>query len=109
MIIQYARLYATALKDFDIWPPLAVFVCLIDVQGKTLLQGSFEVGTFPEDLPSAKLNRAQLPFGGCMFDSVPTDDRACAKVLKPILDHLANAAGLVASPLFDAAGNYIWR
>jgi hypothetical protein len=108
-IIQYARLYATALKDFDIPPPLAVFVCLIDVQGMTLLQGPFEVGAFPEDLPSATLNRARLPFGGCVFGSVPTDDPACAKALKPILDHLANAAGLAASPLFDAAGDYILR
>lgn len=107
MIIQYARLYGTALKDFTILPPLAVFACLIDVQGKTLLQGSFQVGAFPEDLPSATLNRAQLPFGVCVFDSVPMDDPSCAKMLKPILDHLANAAGLAASPLFDAEDNYI--
>jgi hypothetical protein len=109
IIIQYAHIYGTALKDFDILPPLGVFVCLIDVQGKTLLQGSFQAGAFPEDLPSAMLNRAQLPFGVCVFDSVPMDDSSCAKVLKPILDHLANAAGLPASPLFDPEGNYIGR
>jgi hypothetical protein len=108
-IIQYVRLYATAIKDFDITPPLAVYVCLIDVQGKTLLQGSFQIAAFPEDLPSAALNRARLPFGGCVLESVPTEDAACAKVLKPVLDHLANAAGLATSPLFDAAGNYVGR
>jgi hypothetical protein len=108
-IIEYTRRYAAALKDFDITPPLAVFVSLIDMHGKTLLRGPFVMGAFPDDLPSATLNRARLPFGGCVFDSVPTESAECAKVLKSVLDHLANAAGLAASPLFDAAGQYIGR
>jgi len=42
-----------------------------------------------------------------VIESLPIETEACAKALKPILDHLANAAGLAASPLFDAAGNYM--
>jgi hypothetical protein len=62
-----------------------------------LLQGEFPTAAFPEDLRSATLTRARLEFGECVLESVPEDVQECATRLRPILDHLANAAGLATS------------
>jgi hypothetical protein len=106
MIVEYACLYTNALSACGIQPPLAVFAGLLDVEGRELLHGPIVGGAFPEDLPSGTLTRARLQFKECIFDSMPTDDQECAQLLRPILDHVANAAGLTTSPCFDAAGNY---
>jgi hypothetical protein len=106
MIVDYACRYARALDACGVKPPYAVFVSLLDVEDRVLLQGRIVGGAFPEDLPSASLTRARYQFGECVFESAPDDEQECATRLRPILDHLANAAGLAASPCFDAAGNY---
>ena len=58
-------------------------------------------------------NRSQLcpllSFGQATFDTIPADHKEGAKPLKPILTHLANAAGLHSSPYFDANGNYVGK
>lgn len=106
MILNGTVLYANALAHFGLESPMAVFVTLIDVRGKELLHQAIE-GAFWEDLPSGTLTHDRLAFSECAINSLPIDTEACAKALKPIFDHLANAAGLAASPLFDTAGNYI--
>jgi hypothetical protein len=106
MILKGTAFYANALAHFGVDGPMAVFVSLIGVRGKELLHQVIE-GAFCEDLPSGTLTRERLDFGECVIESLPIETEACAKALKPILDHLANAAGLAASPLFDAAGNYM--
>jgi hypothetical protein len=105
MILNGTLLYANALAHFGLESPTAVFVTLVDVQGKELLHQAIE-GAFWEDLPSGTLTHDRLAFSECVLDSLPIETEACAKALKPIFDHLANAAGLAASPLFDTAGNY---
>jgi hypothetical protein len=107
IIIEYACLYGQALATFRVEPPLAVFLSIIDVEGKTLLQDSISGGAFSEDLPSGAIDRSCLRFRECVFDSTPTDHQGCAKLLKPVLDHLANVAGLPSSRLFDSAGTYV--
>ena len=84
----------------------AVFVSLLDVENRELLQVRIPGGAFPEDLPSGTLRRARYQFGECVLESVPEDERDCAVRLRSILDHLANAAGLATSLSFDAAGHY---
>jgi hypothetical protein len=106
MIVQYACHYARALTASGVDPPYAVFVSLLDVEDRELVQGWIPSGAFPEDLPSATLTRARYQFGECVFESTPEGEQECATRLRPILDHLANAAGLATSPCFDAAGNY---
>jgi len=83
-------------------------VSLLDVDSKKLLQDFIPYGALPEDLPRGVLNGSKpLQFGEAIFETPPTDFRECAKVLRrPILNHLANAAGLASSPYFDAAGSY---
>jgi hypothetical protein len=108
MIIKYAGLYASALSAFGVEPPFAVLVSLVGVAGMRLLQ-DFIGNALPEDLPFDALDRERLSFGDIVFDSTPADYRAAAKLVKPILDHLANAAGLTSSPYFDADGNYLLK
>jgi len=86
-------------------PALEVADSLANMEGVRLLQ-DFKGNAFAEDIPCGQLNQERLPFGLIVFESVPPDDRATARVIKPILTHLANAAGLAASPYFDEGGNY---
>jgi hypothetical protein len=105
MIIHYARVYATALRDAGIQPPFAIRVSLVGVQNMRLLQDF--IGTaFAEDLPYGLLTEDTLCFGDAVFNDVPRDDNESAKILLPILNHLANTAQLPTSPYFDSEGNY---
>jgi hypothetical protein len=107
-IIKYAFAYVRALSDFSISPPFAISISLINVQGAKLLQDFMPYGAIPEDLPCGDLDRSQLDFGQTIFETLPPDYNEAAKALRrPILTHLANAAGLHSSPYFDAAGNYV--
>jgi len=106
IVVGYACQYASALDACGVEPPYAVLVSLLDVKERQLLQGPFPTTAFPEDLPSATLTRARYEFGECVLESDPKDEQQCATRLRPVLDHLANAAGLATSPCFDADGGY---
>jgi nucleoside phosphorylase len=105
MIIHYARVYAGVLDKFGIHPPLAVFVSLARTKNMRLLQ-DFIGNSQPVDINFGFLTDDIQHFREAILQSVPQDDNASAKMLSPILDHLANAAGLAVSPYFDADGNY---
>jgi hypothetical protein len=106
-IVQYVHLYLQSLNACGVLPPMAVFVSLFDIKGRELLQTTIERGAIPEDLPSQTLDRERLQFGESVFESIPVERAQCAVVLRPILDHLANAAGLPAATCFDAQGRYL--
>lgn len=105
MILKYTMIYANALAHFGLNAPMAAFVSIIDVEGKELLQCLTD-GAILEDLPSSTLTRNRLEFIECVIEYLPIDVQACARLLRPVFDHLANAAGLATSPDFDAAGSY---
>jgi hypothetical protein len=108
MVIHYARVYAAALRDAGIQPPFAVCVSLAGVKDMRLLQDF--IGTaLIEDLPYGALTEDVFCFGHVVFDEVPRDDNESAKMLRPMLDHLANTAQLATSPHFDEAGNYLLK
>jgi nucleoside phosphorylase len=105
MIIHYARVYAGALDKYGIHPPFAVFVSLARTTNMRLLQDF--IGTSqPVGIPFGFLTGDVLHFREAIFEWVPQDDNASAKMLSSTLNHLANAAGLGASPYFDDNGNY---
>jgi hypothetical protein len=106
-IVEHSRAYAQSLQDSGVPAPFAVCVSLIDVEDRELLPAGMVRGAFPEDLPSARIDQDRLDFAPCILDSVPDSDQESATHLRPILDHLANAAGLPSSASFDAAGNYL--
>lgn len=104
-IIKYACMYAQSLANVSIGPPFAVCFSLIRVKGMKLLQ-DFISGNALEDLSSGDLDRDVFDFGHTIFRTLPQDYNEAAKALRPILMHLANAAGLYASPYFNADGSY---
>jgi hypothetical protein len=105
LVIRYVTDYIQAVSRFSVFPPFAVSVSLANMAGSRLLQ-DFKGTAFAEDIPCGELNNDRLFFGVCVLGSVPPDASTTARLLKPILTHLANAAGLAASPYFDADGNY---
>ena len=105
LIIRYATDYVQAVSRFGVAAPFAVSVSLANMQGVRLLQ-DFKGTALAEDIPYGQLNRDRLPFGQLILESVPPDDRMTARMLRPILTHLANAAGLAVSPYFDEDDNY---
>jgi hypothetical protein len=108
MIIHYGRIYAGALQAAGIQSPFAVSASLAGVKGMRLLQDF--IGTaLVEDLPYGLLTDDVLSFGEAIFEEVPKDDNDSAKMLHPILSHLANTAQLLTSPYFDIDGNYLLK
>ncbi len=106
MLIKFTFLYAKTLHHFGIEPPMTIDVSLVNVKGMQLLRDF--IGTaLPEDLPRGDLDRPVLHFGQAAFETIPRDYNESAKILKAILIHLANAAGLHSPPYFDANGNYV--
>jgi hypothetical protein len=105
LIIRYSRLYTASLNAVGIVPPVAVIVSLVGVKGKRLLQ-DFIGNSFAVDIPFGALNDDCVHFSEAIFETVPTEDNESARLLKPLLGHLANAAGLASPPCFDANGNY---
>jgi hypothetical protein len=106
IVVKYACIYAKSLTRFGVAAPMAVCVSLVNVQGMKLIQDFISSGFVPEDLPCGELNRPYLNFGQAIFEAVPPDYNTAARILRPILTHLANAAGLDTSPNFDVGGNY---
>jgi len=78
------------------------------MKGMRLVQDFIE-NTIPEDLPFEAIREDQVTFTEAFFETVPADLNESAKMLSPLLQHLANAAGLPGSPYFDADGNYTLR
>ena len=106
LLIKFTNLYAKSLHHFGIETPMSINVSLINVEGMKLLQDF--IGTaLPEDLPRGDLDRPLFRFGQVTFGTIPRDYNETAKYLGTILAHLANTAGLHASPYFDANGNYV--
>jgi hypothetical protein len=106
MLVKFTKLYANSLLRFEIEPPMAIDVSLINVEGMKLLQ-DFIGTSVRENLLSGDLDRSILSFGQATFETAPDDYNESAKFLKPILMHLANTAGLHSPPYFDANGNYL--
>lgn len=104
IIIKHVDLYARALGTNGLEPPMVVLVSLIHASGMRLLR-DFTRG-FPEDVPVELLQFDQIHFNEAVLDKIPDDYRVCARMLSPLLSHMANAAGLRSSPYFDADGTY---
>jgi hypothetical protein len=94
------------LAAVGIEPPYALLVSLIGIAGARV---NFERTQNPVwfDELSDPLDRDQYQFDAVIFETIPTNQTECASIIRPILDHLANTGGKVASPIFDSEGRYI--
>ena len=109
MIVRYGTTYVQALASLGLEPPFAIMASLIDVQGKLLMHTPPSQGAFAEDLPSVALRKHSYEFIEAILDTVPADYNGTAQKIRATLDHVAQAAGLPASPHFDADGNFVLK
>jgi Putative DNA-binding domain len=101
MIVQSTRFYAAALRESGAEPPSAVLASVIGIRGRGLATGFH---TFREEQEFA--DRDQFHFNEVILEEVPAGNEDCATMLRPILDQLANAAGIPSAPSFDQSGKY---
>ncbi|WP_152977509.1 hypothetical protein [Bradyrhizobium pachyrhizi] len=95
--------YLSALQARGAIPPFVVLVSLIGVKG---LPYSFamERGIFEDE--AGILDRDQFHFSEVIIEDVPDDAYEYARLIRPLLDQTANAAGRATSPSFDAQGRF---
>ena len=102
-IVKYTTGYTAALASLGVEPPYAVLVSLMGVKGVPI---SFGVRASPYDDPEAILDRDQFHFAEVLIEAIPKSKDECATMLRPLLDQVANAAGLAQTPTFGADGKY---
>jgi hypothetical protein len=106
IIIKYAQIYSASLNTCGISCPMVILVSLVGVKDMRLIQ-NFVERAFPEDLPYGTLEEEHVQFSEAVFETVPAEINESAKMLSPLLTHIANAAGMPSSPYFDGMGNYL--
>lgn len=104
--IRYSQKYMRVLHEFGVEAPFVAMASLLDVKGQTIRQCAPSRFSFPEDTPPAPLRSEQVYFVDSVFQNVPIDEATAAHGLRATLNHMANAAGLASSPLFDDERNY---
>jgi hypothetical protein len=96
------RSYVRGLRRLEITPPYEIFVTLIGCRDAIYHQPSEII----EESPAFPLD--VVPTTGVLLQESPDDDdQAVAALLRPAFDEIANAAGLCASPGFDATGRWL--
>ncbi|MBV8772729.1 MAG: ATP-binding protein [Deltaproteobacteria bacterium] len=103
-IVHYTRVYAMLLKESGGEPPFIVMASIIGAKGRML--GAFDQW---RGWVGQSADRAQLHLTEIVLGEVPAGDPHCGQALRPLLDQLANAAGIPSSPNFDEHGNYMLR
>lgn len=97
------------LAAIGVEPPHVFLVSLIEVAGARL---NFQRGAYSAmwyDSLGAPLDRDQYHFDEVIFETIPNTIEECARIVRPILDQMANAGGQATTPMFDAQGNYVPR
>jgi hypothetical protein len=105
-IVQYSYTYLDALLALGCQPPFVVLVSLVGVKG---IHYSFTMGNSLFEDEAEILDRDQFHFSEAIVEDVPADPSAYARMLRPLLDETANAAGRPYTPTFDEAGNFRLR
>lgn len=96
--------YANGFQGLGIAPPCAVFVTLLGVHQDFYVNGN-RVIVLEDDRGS--FHDHDVLTSDVALESWPSDRQAVARLLRPAFDEIANAAGLDASPTFDASGSWV--
>lgn len=107
IVIRYAGLYMQPLGALGVSPPIAVLASLLGARGIRVLEEMPPNGALWEDMPCTTLDQDQYHFVESIFAAIPKNDQESADQARGTLHHIANTAGLAASPSFDARGRYI--
>jgi hypothetical protein len=95
------------LEEVEVNPPYAVLVSLLTPHCARFNLAPSGSGSAWHDSMGAYTDRSQYDFDEIIFDSVPEDAAACASLMRPVLDQIAQAAGDAVSPSFDRRGTLI--
>lgn len=106
-IIRSTRTYIQSLAKLGVEPPIAIMVGLTGVKGMHFIAHVPPGTSALYDLPSAAATRDQFHAIETLLNIIPQTDHETAKILRPTLDHIANAFGLPESPFFDSNGEYV--
>jgi hypothetical protein len=103
-IVRASHSYLQSLQARDAPAPYLLLVSLMGVRG---IPYSFamDAGTLFED-EAGTLDRDQFHFTELVIDDVPLDPYEYAKLLRPLLDQIANAAGRAKTPSFQHDGRF---
>jgi hypothetical protein len=105
-IVRTSYDYLRSLQARGTVSPYIVLVSLLGVKGVAY---SFAMaGAIFED-EAGILDRDQFHFSEMVIEDVPTDPYEYAKLIRPLLDQVANAAGRARSPGFDETGRFQLR
>jgi hypothetical protein len=98
--------YLNDLSEVGVEPPYVLFVSLVGVKGARFnLARRGDPSWF--DRMGDTLDRDEYHLTEVIIETIPNTPEKFAKLMRPILDQLANAAGVASSPSFDRQGNYI--
>jgi hypothetical protein len=103
-IIGASHSYLQSLQARDAPAPYVLLVSLIGVEG-IAYSFAMAAGALFED-EAGILDRDQFHFSELVIDDVPLDPYEYAKLLRPLLDQIANAAGRARTPSFDQDGRF---
>jgi schlafen family protein len=96
LVVPNARMLLGALHASGVEPPIAATVSL--VRGRSIQADG--------DGPRYPIDNDPLLLTEVVFEAIPTDNNEVGRIMRPLLDQLANAAGRISSPSFDAQGNF---
>ncbi|MBT1516529.1 putative DNA binding domain-containing protein [Bradyrhizobium sp. SRL28] len=102
-IVKSSHLYLRQLRELGCAPPFALLVSLIGMKG---VPYSFAGPNSIFEDEAGTLDRDQFHFTEVILEDIPADPYEYAKLLRPLLDQIANAAGRASTPSFDATGRY---
>jgi hypothetical protein len=103
-IVRASYSYMQSLQARDAPPPYVLLVSLIGAKGVPY-SFAMSAGTLFED-EAGNLDRDQFHFTELVIEDVPFDPYEYAKLLRPLLDQIANAAGRARTPSFDHDGRF---
>ncbi len=102
-VVRATKNYLSALGTLDIKPPFAILISLLGVNGAIIRTGDNYADS---ERPNVRIPHDQLHFVEAVFESIPVDLKECGQTLRPVLEQLANTAGLASSPSFDDSGKW---
>jgi len=103
-IVRATHTYLQSLRARGAPAPFVVLVSLLGVKGV-----AYSFSMIPSSLmydEAGVLDRDQFHFPEIVIDDVPSNAYDYAKLLRPLLDQIANAAGRARTPSFDSDGNF---
>jgi len=103
-IVKWSSKYMASLAANGVEPPMVVLASLSGVKDVPMITGTGNA-LFPP--PPVIIKPEQLHFMETIFEAIPASNNQCARTLRPMLEQLANAAGLPASVTFNESGD--WR